>query len=121
MILALALGSASYTAASLICHSGRSAARKRQCFAFVSLAPVQEGFLTFFSILTRPTFPGRHGRTVDSSVTQNRKLHFTGFYYRWFPFAPRALLSQMLAFEQAANLVAIQSYIPKACHWSDPE
>lgn len=57
----------------------------------------------------------------DSGTTQNRKLHFTGFYYFWFPFAPGALLSPKSAFEQVANLALIQRYLLKVCYWHDPK
>lgn len=60
-------------------------------------------------------------KIFDSGITQNRKLHFTEFYYFWFPFAPGALLSQMSAFEQMANLAVIQRYLLKVCYWPDPE
>lgn len=88
---------------------------------FVSLATIQDDFLTFFQVRFVLYFLGDRAEIFDSSATQNRKLHFTGFYDCWFPLAPSALASQMPAFEQVANLAVIQRHLLTACcYWPDP-
>ena len=72
------------------------------CFCFLSSFSVQlPSIFQFWFVLY---FLGDTVEIFDSGITENRKLHFMGFYYLWFPLGPGALLNCMSVFEQVAHL-----------------
>ena len=88
-------------------------------FCFISRRSVWFSYI--FRLWFILYFLGDMVEIFGPSITQNRKLHFTGFYCLWFTFAPAALLSQMSASEQVESLAVILRYLLKVCHWPNPE